>query len=135
MAKEAFKNNKGDAYNTNVLPMADTETKAGSNNNLYQGPFEKALSDDNTPNGMGLARASTLKSFEEFPGAEASEWKKMKDREFIRYNELERKAFGRDIPITNEGIILDEFGGAYGEGKRTNPDPLEQKPNRPSNQE
>lgn len=101
-----------------MLPSSDSETKGGSNDNLYQGPAEKTFSPDNIPNGMGLARPAALKSaIETFPGSEASEWAKMKDREVARYNDLAGKAFGLTVPITNAGIVLDGFTSTgYGQG-------------------
>lgn len=104
------------AYNDNVLPNAGSESKGGSNNNLYQGPFEKAVSNDNYPNGMGIARPATLKAnTETFPGSEASEMAKLKEREMARFSELQSKAFGNPT-INNAGVVLDSFGGMFGEG-------------------
>ena len=99
-----------------IQPQEDSESGSGSNNNLYQGPFEKSFSGDNIANGMGLARPAALKGMEGFAGSEASEWAKLKEREIARFNDLKAKAFGRSIPITNEGIVLDSFGGMVGEG-------------------
>lgn len=103
------------AYNSNVLPSGGSEG-GGSNNNLYQGPVEKSFSGDNIANGFGMAHPSTLKGMETFPGSEASEWAKLKEREWARFNDLKAKAFVKNIPITNEGIVLDGFGGTVGEG-------------------
>jgi hypothetical protein len=103
------------AYNSNVLPESGSETGSGSNNNLFQGPAEKTVSNDNYPDGFGVARAAALKETEAFPGSEASEWKKLKDREIGRFDELRAKAFGNPT-INNAGIVLDSFGGAFGEG-------------------
>lgn len=102
----------------NMLPNSNSESGGGSNNNLYQGPAEKGFSPDNVPNGMGLARASTLKAnIETFPGSEASEWAKMKDRELARYSALESSgAMGMKVPITNAGIVLPIVDAGYGEG-------------------
>jgi hypothetical protein len=106
------------AYNSNVLPESDSETKRGTNNNLYQGPAEKSLSNDNVSDGMGIARPAAEKEFERFPGSLQSEQNKLKDREIGRFDELRRVAMGRNIPITNAGIVLNEFGGEYGEQRR-----------------
>lgn len=88
--------------------------KGGSNNNIYQGPFEKEFSGDNLANGMGIAHPAPLKSFENVAGSEASEQMMLKGRELARYNGL-TKAFGNPT-INNGGIVLDTFGGAFGEG-------------------
>lgn len=110
------------AYNSNVLPTADSESGNGSNDNLYQGPVEKNVSNDNYPNGMGIARPATLKpGMETFPGAEASEQYKLKERELARFNSL-APAMGMKVDITNAGIVLDSFTDTgYGEGG-TKPD-------------
>lgn len=93
------------------------ESAGGSSNNLYQKGFEKSVSNDNVANGMGIARPSTLKSFENVAGSEASEQYMLKEREIARFDELKRKALGNPT-ITNAGIILDSFGGAFGEGRK-----------------
>lgn len=93
--------------------MKGSEGK-GSNNNVYQGPFEKQFSGDNIANGMGIARPAPLKSFENVPGSEASEQYMMKEREIDRYNGL-TKAFGNPT-INNAGVVLDVYGGQFGEG-------------------
>lgn len=91
-----------------------SESGSGSNNNVYQGPFEKSVSNDNYPNGMGIAQAASLKAFENVPGSEASEQYMLKEREMARFNSL-KKAFGNQT-INNAGIVLDTYGGAFGEG-------------------
>lgn len=88
---------------------------ASSNNNLYQTTAEKTVSNDNYPNGYGLARASSLKPFESFAGSEAIEQKALKDREFARFSAL-APAMGMAVPITNAGIVLDIVDTGYGEG-------------------
>ena len=104
------------AYNSNVLPNSGSEG-SGSNDNLYQGATEKAFSGDNIPNGFGMSSPASLKAgMETFPGSEASEWSKLKNREMSRFNDLKAKAFVKNIPITNEGIVLDGYGGAVGQG-------------------
>lgn len=111
---EAYNGRGGSAYNTNVLPSQTNESKAGSNNNLYQGKFEKEFSGDNIPSGMGIAKPANTKDFEDVPGSQQSEQNKLRNREIARYNELASKTF-KVVPITNEGIVLDGFGGKVGE--------------------
>ncbi len=94
------------------------EGKNASNNNLYQKDFERTVSNDNYADGMGIARPNALKSFEDIPGLEQADQVLLKNREIKRFDELERKAFGNPV-ITNAGIVLDEFGGALGEGRRS----------------
>lgn len=103
---------------TNMLPNSDSESGNQSNNNLYQGPMEKSFSGDNIANGFGIARPAGLKNaIETFPGSEASEQSKLKDREIARFNDLSGKAFGLQVPITNAGIVLDGFTSTgYGQG-------------------
>lgn len=95
--------------------MRGDESGAGSNNNMYQDKFEKTASYDEKSNGMGLEKPATLKGFEDVAGSLASEREMLLEREVARFNDLKSKAFGRDIPITNAGIVLDSFGGAFGE--------------------
>lgn len=111
------------AYNSNVLPNVGSESGNQSNNNLYQGKAETTVSNDNLANGMGMAHPAALKAgMETFPGSEASEQVKLKDREWDRFNDLKASgAMGMTAPITNAGIVLNSFGGAYGEGG-TKPD-------------
>lgn len=107
------------AYNDNVLPMAGTESNGGSNNNLYQSTAEKNVSNDNFPNGYGIARPATLKpGMETFPGAEASEQYKLKIRENARFDNLQSSgAMSMTAPITSAGIVLTGFADTgYGEG-------------------
>lgn len=94
---------------------AGDESKGGTNNNLYQDKFEKRPSYDEKSDGMGIERPATLKGFEKVPGSLGSEREMYLDRERTRFDELKSKAFGRDIAITNAGIVLDGFGGAFGE--------------------
>lgn len=84
------------------------ESGGGNNNNLYQKGFEKTLSNDNYSNGMGIARPSALKPFENVPGLEQSDQFMLKNREAARFDSL-KKAFGNP-PIDNAGIVLDTFG-------------------------
>jgi hypothetical protein len=91
------------------------ETGPGSNNNLYQKGFEKTQSYDEKSDGMGIERPATLKPFEAVPGSLADERESLLNREVNRFNELRSKAFGRNIQITNAGIALDSFGGAFSE--------------------
>lgn len=110
------------AYNDNVLPNSDSEAKGGTDNNLYVGPFEKTVSNDAMANGMGIAHPAGEKQFETFPGSGQSETNKLREREIARYNGLAASgAMGMKVPITNAGIVLDSFGGAFGEGG-TKPD-------------
>lgn len=102
----------------NMLPNVGNEG-LGSNNNLYQGPEVKGFSGDNVANGYGLATPAPLKSaIETFPGSEASEQMKLKDRESARFANLQSSgAMGMKVPITNAGLVLDGFVDAgYGEG-------------------
>lgn len=112
------------AYNANVLPEAGTESGKGSNNNLYQSTAEKTVSNDNMPNGMGIARPASLKpGMETFPGSEASEQSKLKMREIARFDNLQSSgAMSMTTPITSAGIVLTGFAETgYGEGG-TKPD-------------
>ena len=82
---------------------------------------EANISNDNYANGFGLARPNTLKSFENVPGSEASDWAMLKEREIARFNELAAKAFGNPT-ITNAGIVLDGSSltaEGYGEAIKT----------------
>lgn len=109
---------------TNMLPNTDSESGNGSNNNLYQGPAVQGFSGDNIANGFGLANPAALKSqIETFPGSEASEQTKLKDREMARFNALQSSgAMGMKVNITNAGIVLGGFTETgYGEGG-TKPD-------------
>lgn len=90
------------------------EGAADNNNNIYNAPMEKSVSNDNYPNGMGISRPAALKAFENVPGSEASEQYMMKQREIARFNSL-KPAMGNPM-ITNAGIVLDTFGGQFGEG-------------------
>lgn len=107
------------AYNSNVLPESGTETGSGSNDNLYQGAAEKTVSNDNYPNGMGIARPASMKpGMETFPGSEASEQSKLKMREIARFDNLQSSgAMSMTAPITSAGIVLSGFADTgYGEG-------------------
>lgn len=101
---------------TNMLPNVGSEGN-GSNNNIYQGPAVKNFSGDNIANGFGLATPAPLKSaIETFPGSEASEQSKLKEREMQRFNALQ-PAMGSTVTINNAGIVLDGIVDAgYGEG-------------------
>lgn len=100
-----------------TLPNTGSETASGTNNNLYEGPFEKSVSNDTMANGMGIAQAPQLKSFENIPGVNQSEQNKLKEREIARFNDLSGSgAMSMTVPITNAGIVLGSFGGAFGEG-------------------
>lgn len=105
------------AYNSNVLPSSDSESGNSSNNNIYQGPAEKSVSNDNYSNGYGIAHPAAEKSFETFPGSEQSEQNKLKTREIARFNALQSSgAMGMSVPITNAGIVLDIVDAGYGQG-------------------
>lgn len=99
----------------NVLGSQVSEGNNQTNNNLYEGPFEKVVSNDAYPNGFGIAKQATLKEFETIPGVNQSEQVKLRGRENARFSELQGKAFGNPT-INNAGIVLDSFGGAFGEG-------------------
>lgn len=106
----------------NVLGSQDSESGGMSNNNVYQRPFEKSVSNDNFPNGYGIGQPSTEKEFERIPGVNQSEQDKLRGRERARFASLEASgALGLSQVITNKGIVLDTFGGAFGEGG-TKPD-------------
>lgn len=107
------------AYNSNVLPNSDSESGNDTNNNLYEGPFEKSVSNDNMSNGMGIAVPATEKVFEDFPGSGQSETNKLRMREMARFNSL-KPAMGMNITINNAGIPLDSFGGVFSEKNWTN---------------
>lgn len=92
----------------------EESTGGGNNNNLYQTPFERVGSYDEKSNGMGLKMVSDLKPFEQVPGSHGNMRQQYLNREIGRYNELAAKAFGNP-PINNAGIVLDDFGGAFGE--------------------
>lgn len=101
----------------NMLPNVGSESGNQSNNNIFQGPAEKGFSGDNIANGFGLARPAGLKAnIETFPGSEASEQSKLKEREMQRFNALQ-PAMGLTVPITNSGIVLNGITDTgYGEG-------------------
>lgn len=104
---------------TNMLPNVGSESGNQSNNNLYQGPAEKSVSNDNYPNGYGIANPAGLKAnIETFPGSEASEQVKLKMRENARFANLQSSgAMSMNAPITNAGIVLTGFADTgYGEG-------------------
>lgn len=94
-----------------------TESGGDANNNMYQTTAEKSVSNDNYPNGYGMSRASALKPFESFAGAEAIEQKALKDREFARFSALQASgAMGMDVKISNAGLVLDIVDAGYGQG-------------------
>lgn len=104
---------------TNMLPNTGSESGNQSNNNIYQGPAEKSFSGDNVSNGFGIARPAGLKAnIETFPGSEASEQVKLKQREIARFDNLQASgAMSMTAPITNAGIVLSGFADTgYGEG-------------------
>lgn len=100
-----------------------SESATGNSNNLYNKDMQKTVSNDNYANGMGIAHPSPLKEMENIPGSGASEQFMMKNREIARFNELQSKAFGNPT-INNAGVVLDGFGGAFGEAQTspTKPD-------------
>lgn len=102
----------------NMLPNVGSESGNESNNNLYQGPAEKGVSNDNYANGYGIANPAALKAqIETFPGSEASEQYKLKMREMERFNMLQSSgAMGLTTPITNAGIVLPMVDTGYGQG-------------------
>ena len=61
---------------------------------------------------MGLQHG--VDALNAFPGSEASSQERLFSREVARFNELKSKAFGNPT-ITNAGIPLDSFGGAFEE--------------------
>lgn len=88
----------------------------GSNNNIFQTTSEKNVSNDNYPNGMGMARPAVLKPFENIAGVEAIEQAALKNREFARYDDLVSSgAMGNSQVINAAGIPLNSFGGAFSE--------------------
>lgn len=95
--------------------MRGNESGKGSNNNIYQDKLEKTQSYDEKSSGMGIEKPASLKPFENIAGVHGSDRDMYLGREIARFNELRGKAFGRDIRITNAGIVLDSFGGAFGE--------------------
>lgn len=106
----------------NVLSSQDSDSGGKSNNNVFQRPFEKSVSNDNYPNGYGIGQAATEKEFETIPGVNQSEQDKLRGRERARFASLESSgALGLSQTITNKGIVLDTFGGMFGEGG-TKPD-------------
>lgn len=107
-----------DQNQNNMLPNVGSESGNQSNNNLYQGAAEKGVSNDNYPNGYGISRPAGLKAnIETFPGSEASEQMKLKDRENARFDALQSSgAMGMSVPITNAGIVLPLVDVGYGEG-------------------
>lgn len=109
----------GNQNQTNMLPNVGSESGNQSNNNLFQGPEVKGFSGDNVANGYGIATPAGLKSsIETFPGSEASEQAKLKDREKARFAVLQNSgAMGMRGPVTNAGLVLEGFVDAgYGEG-------------------
>lgn len=87
---------------------------SGNNNNKYQSEFQKTASNDNYPNGMGISSPSPLKPMENIPGLEQSDQFMLKQREMARYESL-KPAMGNP-QINNKGVVLDTFGGMFGEG-------------------
>lgn len=94
-----------------------SESGNNSNNNVYQGPFQKDFSGDNIANGMGIARPANLKEFENVPGSEASEQYMLKMREMDRFNSLRSSGAMGNPTINNAGVVLDTFGGSFGEAQ------------------
>jgi hypothetical protein len=94
--------------------MKFEEPKEGDTNNDYPSKFNKGKGEAREmSNGMGIEKGGD--GLNDFAGSEAGERDEYLKREVARFDELRSKAFGRDIPITNAGIVLDSFGGAYGE--------------------
>lgn len=99
-----------------VTEFATTTMDTGSNNNgTYLTSFEKAVSNDNYANGMGIAQPSPLRPYENIPGLEQSEQYQLKMREAARFNSL-KPALGNPT-INNAGVVLNTFGGAFGEAQ------------------
>jgi hypothetical protein len=82
-------------------------------NNQFQAGFQKSYGDTGA-NGMGLEQTDMTGWTGE--GSQPSELSKARSREQARYNDLNAKVLGKSVMITNEGIVLDSFGGAFGEG-------------------
>lgn len=101
-------------YQRTVRGNENTGGAGGNNNNVYQKDFEKTVSNDNYSDGMGIARPSALMSMENIPGLEQSDQYMLKMREVERFNSL-KPAMGNPA-ITNKGIVLDSFGGMFGQG-------------------
>ena len=94
--------------------MEFKEPREGDSNNEYPGEFNKreGLAGDKS-DGMGLERGGD--GLNDFAGSVAGERDEYLKREVRRFEELRSKAFGRTTPITNAGIVLDSFGGSFGE--------------------
>lgn len=94
----------------------ENASSGGNNNNVYQKDFEKSLSNDNYPNGFGIARPSPLMAMENIPGLEQSEQYMLKMREMDRFNSL-KPAMGNPT-INNAGVVLETYGGQFGEAQK-----------------
>lgn len=100
-----------------VTEYTTTTMDTGSNNNgTYPTSFEKAVSNDNYANGMGISMPSALRPFENIPGLEQSDQYMLKQREMARFNSL-KPALGNPT-INNAGVVLDTFGGTFGEAQK-----------------
>ena len=85
-----------------------------SNNNAFDTGFEKSTSNDEKSNGMGLERSAANAEGFQGDGSQPSGRAARLGREVARYDELASKAFGNPT-INNAGVVLDSFGGAFGE--------------------
>lgn len=83
-----------------------------SQNNEYQKGFEKGKGDEGA-NGFGLETVDMTGWTG--PGSAPSELQVIRTREKARFAELSSKAFGNP-EINNAGVVLDSFGGMFGEG-------------------
>lgn len=85
-----------------------------ASNNQFQGATEKG-SGDKGSNGFGMEQ--TDMTGWTGPGSQPSELEKLRSRESARFADLQSSgAMSLTTPITNSGIVLNGFGGMYGEG-------------------
>lgn len=84
-----------------------------SENNEFVSAFDKS-SGDKGANGFGLESVDMTGWTGE--GGTPSELNKLRNREKARFAELSGKAFGNPT-INNAGVVLNSFGGAFGEAQ------------------
>ena len=86
-----------------------------NNNGAHNTPFETSSSYDEKCDGMGLERPSANAVGFSGAGSQPEGREARLNREISRFSELKAKAFGNPT-INNAGVVLDSFGGMFGEG-------------------
>lgn len=85
-----------------------------SENNEFVAAVEKTAGDKGS-NGFGMEQVDMTGWTG--AGGNPSELAKLRAREQARFNDLQASgAMSLTTPVTNSGIVLDGFGGAFGEG-------------------